>query len=229
MSTTVTASPKLVFSVLLRFGPGLLILMLMLFVPAGTWHYWEAWVYLAVLFVPLTIALVYLMKRSPDLLERRMHAREKEPAQQRIIALSLIPFLAAFILPGLDHRFGWSHVPPAIVLFADAIVLIGYCTILLVFRENRYASRVVEVAAGQQVIATGPYAIVRHPMYVGTLLMYLLSPLALGSYWAVLCALPLIWVLVARIRNEEEVLLRDLDGYAAYRQQVRYRLVPGVW
>ncbi len=229
MTTTVTASPKLFFAVLARFALAILVLMLMFFLPAGTWDYWEAWVYLAVLFVPMLFTLVYLLRRSPDLLERRMHAREKEPAQQRIIALSLIPFVVAFLLPGFDHRFGWSNVPPAVVLAADAAVLVGYFLVILVFRENRYASRVVEVEADQETITTGPYAVVRHPMYVGVLLMYLLSPLALGSYWAVLFALPLVWVVVARIGNEEAVLLRDLGGYEAYTRQVRYRLIPGVW
>jgi protein-S-isoprenylcysteine O-methyltransferase Ste14 len=155
--------------------------------------------------------------------------REKEARQRRILSASAIPFLLAFLLPGFDHRFGWSDVPVPVILAADALVLVGYVFVILVFRENRYASRVVEVETGQQVISTGPYSVVRHPMYLGTLLMYLLSPIALGSYWAALFALPLIWVLVARMRNEEEVLLRDLPGYADYLQRVRYRLIPGVW
>ena len=171
----------------------------------------------------------YLLTHEPDLIERRLRWREKESQQRRIIAISLIPFLLAYLLPGLDHRFGWSDVPSAVVLGADALVLLGYLLIVLVFRENRYASRSVEVVEGQEVIVTGPYAVVRHPMYVGTLLMYLLSPVALGSYWAALFALPLLWVIRARIRNEEEVLLRDLPGYGAYMERVRYRLIPRLW
>jgi len=224
-----TASPELVRRVVSRFALAAPVMALMFFVPAGTWRYWEAWVYMAVLLVPLVFAGWYLLKNEPDLLERRMRLREKEAQQRRILSVSLIPFLLAFLLPGFDHRFGWSHVPTAVVLGADALVFLGYMFVLLVFRENRYASRVVEVEAGQQVISTGPYSLVRHPMYLGTLLMYLLSPIALGSYWAALCALPLIWVIVARIGNEETVLLRDLAGYAEYRRRVRYRLIPGVW
>lgn len=229
MTAATGVSPDLARRVVARFALAPPVMMLMFFVPAGTWRYWEAWVYILVLCVPLVFAMWYLLKHEPDLLERRMRLREKEARQRRILSFSLIPFLLAFLLPGFDHRFGWSDVPTAIVLLADVVVLAGYLLVMRVFMENRYASRVVEVEAGQQVISTGPYAVVRHPMYVGTLAMYLLSPIALGSWWAALCALPLIWVLVERIRNEEEVLVRDLPGYAEYRQRVRHRLVPGVW
>jgi protein-S-isoprenylcysteine O-methyltransferase Ste14 len=236
MNTTVTpaptsaaASPALVRTVLTRFTLAPLGLMTIFFLPAGTWRYWEAWLYTAVLCIPLCFAVWYLLKTAPDLLERRMRLREKETEQRRIVSASLVFFLLAFILPGIDHRFGWSEVPVAVVLIANALVLAGYLFILLVFRTNHYASRIIEVEADQQVIDTGPYAVVRHPMYVGTLLMYLASPLALGSYWAFPFALPTIWVIVARIAGEEELLVRDLPGYAAYRERVRYRLIPGVW
>ena len=213
----------------MRLVVGIPTIFAVLFIPAGTLAYWEAWLYLAVILIPFAFVVVYLFRHSPELLARRMHTREKETTQSRVIWLSLFYFLLIFILPGLDHRFGWSDVPMWLVLAADGIVLAGYGIIVLVFRENRYASRVVEVAQGQQVIDTGPYAVVRHPMYVGTLLMYFLTPLALGSYWALLPATLILPLLIVRIRNEETVLTRDLVGYAAYMQRTRYRLVPYIW
>jgi protein-S-isoprenylcysteine O-methyltransferase Ste14 len=222
-------SSHLLRLVLSRFALGFLVMGLFFFLPAGTLNYWEAWMYMLTLFVPLVFTLFYLLKNDPKLLERRMRTREKESEQRRILNLSLIFFLAAYILPGFDQRFGWSRAPAALVIFADLIVLAGYLLVIRVFRENSYASRVVEVEQDQQVISSGPYAIVRHPMYLGALMMYLLSPLALGSYWAMIPAAFLIYVLVARIRNEEEVLSRELKGYTAYIQKVRYRLLPGIW
>jgi protein-S-isoprenylcysteine O-methyltransferase Ste14 len=154
---------------------------------------------------------------------------EKEGAQQKIIGFLALYFLLAFILPGLDVRYGWSNVPPLISILADVLVFVGYMITFWVLTVNSFLSRTVEVDAGQTVVSTGPYAIVRHPMYFGVALLYIASPLALGSYWAILPALMIIPLLAARIRNEEEVLLRELAGYAEYRQQVKYRLLPGVW
>ena len=215
--------------VAVRLLAGIPVLLLLLFLPAGTWNYWQAWLYLATILIPMLFALVYLLRSAPDLLERRMRGREKEAVQKGIIAVSLLYFLVVFALPGLDVRFGWSNVPAAVSIAADAVVLLGYGIFFRVLYENRYASRVVEVEQEQTVISSGPYAIVRHPMYVGIILMYVFSPLALGSYWAMLPALLMIPILAARIRNEEEVLARDLPGYTAYMQQVGYRLLPGVW
>lgn len=220
---------ELIKKVAVRLLAGIPVLMIMLFLPAGTLDYWEAWLYLGILLIPMFFALAYMLRYEPELLERRMRMREKETAQKGIVAVSLIYFLLAFTLPGLDQRFGWSNVSTAVVLGADIIILVGYAIVLLVFRENRYASRVVEVEKEQTVINSGPYAVVRHPMYVGVLLMYILSPLALGSYWAMLPTLLIVTILVARIRNEEAVLARDLPGYTEYMQQVKYRLLPGVW
>ncbi|HUX49570.1 MAG TPA: isoprenylcysteine carboxylmethyltransferase family protein [Spirochaetia bacterium] len=215
--------------VLTRLVTVVCLLGLIFFLPAWTFAYWNAWIYLAVLLIPMLFALRYLLKRDPQLLERRMRTREREPEQKRLVGLSLIPFLAGFILPGFDFRFGWSRVPMAVALGADLLVLLGYVIVILVFRENSYASRTVEVEEGQSVIATGPYSIVRHPMYVGAILMYCLSPIALGSYWAVIPALFIVPVLVQRIRNEEIILERDLLGYADYMKKIRYRLLPGIW
>jgi protein-S-isoprenylcysteine O-methyltransferase Ste14 len=220
---------ELIKTVVVRFGSAFIVLMAMFFIPAGTWAYWEAWAYLAILFFPMLFVLAYMLKHEPDLLARRMRMKEKEAEQRLIVKLSFIPFLFAYILPGFDKRFGWSNVPTGVVVIAEILVLLGYGIVFLVFRENRFASRVVEVEQGQSVIKSGPYAIVRHPMYTGSILLWGLSPLALGSYWAMLPALAIIPTLVARIRNEEQILAKELKGYPEYMQETRYRLLPGVW
>jgi protein-S-isoprenylcysteine O-methyltransferase Ste14 len=222
-------TPGLARKVIIRIALILPVLWAVFFIPAGTLAYWEAWVYLAVLLIPFAFVVLYLFKNSPALLERRMQTREREPAQRRLISWSLLWFILAFILPGLDRRFGWSDVPVPVVLAADLLVLLGYGIVVLAFRENQYASRIVQVEQGQQVITTGPYALVRHPMYLGAMLMYAASPLALGSYWALIPALLIVPTLVVRIINEEQVLERELPGYPQYRQATRYRLLPGIW
>jgi len=213
----------------LRVGLALPIFALVIILPAWKWDYWQGWLYLLILYIPMFFVLYYLLKNDPALLQRRMRMREKESVQRRIIVLSLVYFLVAFSLPGFDVRFGWSNVPPWVSLVADVLVLIGYMTFVLVLMVNSYLSRVVEVEAGQKVVSTGPYAIVRHPMYAGISLMYVATPVALGSFWALIPAVFIVPLLVARLRNEEEVLLRDLPGYAEYTQKVKYRLLPGVW
>ena len=213
----------------LRFGLACPVLAAMFFIPAGTWNYWQAWAYMAVLFVPMSFVLAYLLAREPDLLERRLRLKEKEPEQKAIILLSYPFFLAAFLLPGLDRRFGWSAVPPWLVLAADVIVLAAYGMVFRVMRENRFLSRVVEVEPGHEVITTGPYAAVRHPMYAALIPLYLFSPLALGSFWALLPAAFIPLVIIARIFNEERVLGRELAEYRRYARRVKSRLIPGVW
>ena len=229
MTTSTLSRSTLTRLVLSRYLMAFFVLAAMFFIPAGTLAYWEAWLYLAILFIPMFFVGLWLLKNDPELLERRMRFREKETTQKRVINFSLIWFLLAFVLPGFDYRFGWSNVPLWVVLAAALLVLLGYFMVFWVFRENSYASRVIEVAQGQQVIDTGPYAFVRHPMYAGSIVLYVFSPLALGSWWAMISALPIIPLLIVRILNEEEILLRDLPGYAAYRQKVRFRLLPGVW
>jgi len=208
---------------------GFVLLSALFFLTAGTFRYWEAWLYLAVLFVPISLFFVYLINNAPDLLERRLRMREREKTQGWITGVAGIIMLLAFIIPGLDKRFGWSSVPPWVVIVADLVFLTGYGIFVIVLRENHYASRLIEVERDQKVISTGPYARVRHPMYVAVLLMYMASPLALGSFWAVLPTFLLPIILIARIQTEEIALKRDLQGYEAYTQQVRYRLIPGIW
>lgn len=217
---------KIVFT---RFLIALLVLCAMFFLPAGTLAYWEAWIYIAILFIPMLLVFIYLLNNAPDLLERRMRMREKEAEQKLIIKLSYLYFLFTFLLPGFDRRFGWSEVPVGLVIIADLLVLLGYGTFFLVLRENRYASRIVEVEQEQELISSGPYALVRHPMYLGVSLMYLASPLALGSYWALIPTLLIIPLIVARILNEERTLVKELKGYEEYKRKTKYRLVPGIW
>ena len=229
IQTTMTRK-QLLKTVLIRFGLGLIGLGAILFIPAGTFRYWQAWLWLGVLIIPLLAAGTIMFLKDPALLERRMHTRETEKPQTLMIRLSLIWFVVAFLIPGLDRRFHWSRVPAELVWASALLVFIGYVMILMVFRENSYASRVVEVVQGQKVIDTGPYAVVRHPMYLGSVVLYGFTPLALGSYWAMLPMWIFIPMLVfLRIPNEEEVLKRELPGYAEYMQKVKYRLVPGVW
>ena len=220
---------KLVRTVLVRLLLVIAILGAMLFLPASTFHYWQAWVYLAILIIPMIFVMIYLIAKDPELLERRMRMREKETEQRTIIKLSILFFFAAFLIPSFDKRFGWSSVPLEVMIISDAIVVGGYLLFALVLRENRYASRIIEVEKKQKVITTGPYAFVRHPMYSGVLLMYGFSPLALGSYWGMIPNALLVLLIVARIRNEEEVLKQELEGYMEYTQKVKYRLAPGIW
>lgn len=217
---------KLVYTRLLT---GLLIMILILFLPAGTLAYWQAWLYLGCLVIPMLIVLNFWLRKDPELLERRMRMREKEVAQKKIIRVSYFIFPLFFLLPGFDYRFGWSSVPVWLVIIADCIVLIGYGLFVLTIRENRFASRIIEVQNGQRVITTGPYSLVRHPMYLGVMLIYFLTPLALGSYWALLSSIWIVPILAARIINEEKVLERDLPGYLEYQQKTRFRIIPGIW
>ncbi|MBI5962121.1 MAG: isoprenylcysteine carboxylmethyltransferase family protein [Chloroflexi bacterium] len=204
-------------------------LMLFFFLPAGTWNYWQAWVYMGVLITPMFFAMIYLINKDPELLERRMRLREQRSEQRLIVKVSLVFFLLAFILPGFDKRFGWSDVPTGLVIAADICILIGYIIVFRVMQINSFASRVIEVASEQKVIDTDLYGIVRHPMYVGAILLYVASPLALASYWAVIPAVVIIPVFVARIKDEEAALDKDLPGYLAYKQKTKYRLIPFVW
>jgi len=214
---------------LLMFLAALAVVGAMLFVPAGTLDYWQAWAYMAVVFVPVVFVGIYFLAKDPVFIERRFKMQEKEKEQQLLVKLGGVIFAIGFLLPGLDRRFGWSNVPFGLVLAADAIVLLGYALVFLVFKENSYAGRTIRVEKGQKIVTTGPYSLIRHPMYAGTLLMYLATPIALGSYVAIWPFLLMIPLLVYRIRNEEKVLKKGLDGYQEYCRKVKYRLVPGVW
>jgi protein-S-isoprenylcysteine O-methyltransferase Ste14 len=220
---------QVITSATLRLASAYVVLPALLVVPAGTLAYWEAWTYLAVLLIPMTLTMAVLVSRDPELLERRLRAREKDPAQTRIVARAGVLFLAIFLIPGFDRRFGWSHVPVVAVLVADFLVLVAYGLFIRVLQENRSASRIIEVEAGQRVVATGPYAVVRHPMYAAVTVIGLATPVALGSWWALVPAVLLVPVLAARISNEERMLANELAGYREYMRTTVYRLIPGVW
>jgi len=205
------------------------LLLVLFFLPAGTWDYWQAWVYMLVLLLPMSLVIPYLIKHNPELIRRRMNFKERRTEQRKIIYLSYPFFLLMFLLPGFDRRFGWSSAPTWVVIAADILILIGYGIVFLTFIENTYASRVVEVTEDQQVISSGPYAVVRHPMYVGVLLMYFFTPLALGSWLGLIPALALFPTIILRILDEEKALAQDLPGYTEYMLMTPYRLIPGVW
>ena len=223
------ATSRLRRQVLLRFASAFIFMMAMLFLPAGTLTYWQAWIYLVVMFLPATFAFVWLLKDKPELAERRIQWRERDVTQGRIVSLAGVAMLATFVVPGFDFRWGWSDVPLVVVIVGDAIVLASYLLVIWVLQVNEFASRVVRVEQSQRVVDTGPYAIIRHPMYLGVMGMILATPLALGSLWALIPAVVIIPVLMARIREEEAVLVRDLPGYADYVRRVRHRLIPGIW
>ncbi len=220
---------QLIISALSKLIVGLGMIALLLFLPAGTWQYWQAWLLLALLFIPMIGMGIWLLLSSLDLLAKRLNNKEKEQTQKHIVAISGLMFFGGFILCGLDHRFTWSQVPFWVVITASMLFLIGYVIYAEVLRENTYLSRTIEVQDNQQLIDTGLYSIVRHPMYTATLLMFLSMPLILGSWWALLLFACYPWLIIKRIQNEEQVLVSGLKGYIDYKKQVRWRLIPWVW
>lgn len=209
-----------------------LAIVALLFLAAGTLHYREAWIFLAVYFACSLAITLYLMKKDPLLLARRMRGgptAEKEPAQKIIMALTSLGFILLLVVPALDHRFAWSRMPQGAALAGDAMVALGFLAIFFVFRVNSFTAATIELAPGQTVVATGPYARLRHPMYAGGLVMLCGMPVALGSWWGLLVIAAMLPALIWRLLDEEKFLARSLPGYAAYQAKVRYRLVPGVW
>lgn len=200
-----------------------------LLIPAGTFDFWQVYVYFGILMGLLFFVIRYFLKNDPEFLEHRMMMKEQEREQRKIVSISSILYLIGFLLPGFDRRFGWSEIPVFIVIAADMFVAASYIFIIYVFRANRYASRVIEIQKDQTVISTGPYAIVRHPMYLGLIVLLLATPFALGSYWAMIPFALVPITLVYRILNEESVLSEQLIGYKEYCSTVRYRLIPYVW
>jgi protein-S-isoprenylcysteine O-methyltransferase Ste14 len=205
---------------------------LLLFVPPWTLCYWQAWVYLSIFAGASGIITLYLMRNDPGLLERRMRSgprAERRPTQKFIMLGTTIGFIALLVVPSLDHRFGWSAVPLGGVLLGDVLVVVGFFFMYLVYRENTFASATIQVVEGQRVISTGPYAIVRHPMYASGALYLLGTPLALGSYWGLVAVGATLPLLIWRLFDEERFLVKNLPGYREYQERVRHRLVPFVW
>ena len=220
---------KLLLQGLGKYALGALVTGLLIFLPAGSLRFWNGWLLMAVLFVPMLLAGLVLFVKAPALLRRRLNAKEREREQKGVLARSGLLFVAAFVIAGLGWRFGWFMLPrPACLVFAG-VFLLGYVLYAEVLRENEYLSRTVEVQAGQRVVDTGLYGVVRHPMYLATLLLFLSMPLILGSVYAFALMLGYLPLIAARIRGEEALLERELEGYREYKQKVRYRLIPGIW
>jgi protein-S-isoprenylcysteine O-methyltransferase Ste14 len=204
----------------------------LIFSAAGAVDYWQAWVYLLIFVIASLLVTLDLIKRDPELLRRRMRggpAAEKRSTQRVIMFFIVIEFISLLVVPGYDRRYGWSKVPDSIVIAADLLVVLGFYFIFRVYRENTYTSATIEVAANQKIITTGPYALVRHPLYASALIYLLATPLALGSYWGLIPALALVPLVIWRLLDEEEMLRRELEGYSEYKQRVPYRLVPRIW
>ena len=220
---------KLFFQALLRFVLGLALVMALLFIPAGTLCFWQAWLFIALLFVPMFAMGIVLVFRNPALLRKRLDSKEKEQEQKNVVVMSGLLFLAMFVTAGLNHRFCWWTLPDWFVMAAAVIFLLGYAMYAEVMRENVWLSRTVEVQEHQQVVDTGLYGIVRHPMYTATLLLFLSMPLVLASPWSFVIMLLYVPIIVKSIHNDEAVLQQDLKGYKEYMQRVRYRLIPYIW
>ena len=220
---------KLIISALTKLIVGLGAIATLLFAPAGSFAFPGAWRLIALLFIPMMIIGIVFYILAPSTLERRMRAKEERTKQKGVVALSGLLFLACFILAGLDFRFGWSSIPYWVLIASSAVFLLSYGMYAEVMRENEWLSRSIEVAEGQKVVSTGLYGIVRHPMYTATIGMFLTMPIILGSWWAFLVMLPYVPVIMNRIKDEEDLLLDELDGYHAYTQKVRWRLIPFIW
>ncbi|MDO4477968.1 MAG: isoprenylcysteine carboxylmethyltransferase family protein [Lachnospiraceae bacterium] len=204
-------------------------LLLMIFPVAGDWHFRSGWLFWAVFCAPTLLITAYFLKKDPALIERRMLPQETRPQQMIGQSIAGLLFCAIIILPALDHRFTWSHVPFGLSFVGAGLILAGFVLVFLVFRENSFASRAVQLMKDQEVITTGPYALVRHPMYLGAVLVIVATPVALGSWWGLLLSAPLVGVIIFRIRDEEMMLLSGLPGYEAYCRRTRYRLIPFIW
>lgn len=220
---------KLFINALTKIILGFILISLLLFLPAGTFSYHGAWLFLGLLFVPMTIMGAVMLTKAPDLLKKRLNVKEKESTQRGVIALSGLIFPIGFVVSALDYRFGWSDVPLWVTVIASVLFLAGYAMYAEVMRENAYLSRTVEVQAGQKVVSTGLYGFVRHPMYLATILMFVPLPLVLGSLWGLIPFAVYPILMVVRIINEEKVLTEGLDGYKEYKSKVKYRLIPFIW
>ena len=220
---------KLFFGVILKFLFGVVIVGSLLFIPAHSFAYWNAWLLMGLLFIPMLIAGIILMIKNPELLRKRLNAKEKENEQKQVILFSGLMFLSGFIIAGLNYRYQWIEMPNIVIMLSSILFVIAYILYAEVLRENTYLSRTIEVQDGQKVIDTGLYGIVRHPMYAVTILLFLTIPLILGSIISFLIFLIYPVIIAKRIKNEEEVLEKDLKGYAEYKRKVKYKIIPFVW
>lgn len=220
---------SLLTQALIKLVSGLLLICILIFLPAGSFSFWQGWLFIGILFIPMLIAGVILMRKNPDLLRKRLDAKEKESEQRTVVAMSGFLFLAAFIIAGLNWRFGWWLIPDWAVWVAAGMFLCSYVLYAEVLRENTYLSRTIEVQKGQKVIETGLYGIVRHPMYMATIILFLSMQLVLASPISFFIMLGYIPVIAKRINNEEHVLEEGLDGYKEYKEKVKNKIIPGIW
>lgn len=220
---------KLLINALVKFVCGIILMGVVLLLPAGTFRYPNAWLFIALLFIPMLLLGAILFLKAPDLLRKRLNSKEKENAQVGVVAASALMFVGAFVAAGLDFRYGWTQVPAWLVALAAVIQFASYGLYAEVMRENAYLSRTVEVQENQKVVDTGLYGVIRHPMYTATILLYLAMPIVLGSWIAFVIMLSYPVIIVFRIRNEEKVLEQGLEGYSEYKQKVKYRLIPFIW
>ena len=222
-------SLKLFFEALINFIVGFILVGLLIFIPAGSFSYWNGWLFMGILFIPMFIAGVVMMFKSPDLLRSRLNAKEREHEQQEVVALSGLMFLAGFIVAGLNYRFNWINLPNIVVIISTIVFLISYIIYAEILRENIFLSRTIEVQNNQKVIDTGLYGVVRHPMYTITIFLFLSMPLILGSIISFIIFLIYPFIIVKRLKNEEEVLEKELNGYKEYKSKVKYKLIPYIW
>lgn len=220
---------KLFVNALTKFACGFLLVGLLIFLPAGTLAFSKGWLLMGLLFGPMFLAGLVMLRKSPDFLAKRLDVKEKRSAQQGVIKLSGLMFIAGFAVAGLDFRFGWSQMPKTVTVGSSMLFLLAYLLYAEVMRENAYLSRTIKVEEGQKVVSTGLYGIVRHPMYMATLLLFLVMPLVLGSWWALIPFACYPAIIISRLKDEEKLLTRELAGYDEYKQKVKYRLIPFVW
>ena len=220
---------KLLINALVKFFCGFLLVGLLIFLPAGTLAFAKGWLLMGLLFGPMFIAGLVMLAKSPEFLAKRLDVKEKRSAQQGVVKLSGLMFIAGFVVAGLDFRFGWSNMPQAVTVVASVLFLLAYLLYAEVMRENAYLSRTIKVEEGQTVVSTGLYGIVRHPMYMATLLLFLVMPLVLGSWWALIPFTFYPAIIISRLKDEEVLLTRELAGYAEYKEKVRYRIIPFIW
>lgn len=220
---------KLFLQAIIKFLLGVLIMGLLLFIPANTINYWNGWLFMGLLFIPMFIAGIIMMIKSPELLKKRLNAKEKENEQKQVILYSGLMFLAGFIIAGLNYRYSWIVIPNSVVIIASVIFILAYILYAEVLRENAYLSRTIEVQENQKVVDTGLYGIVRHPMYATTILLFLSMPLVLGSIISFAIFLVYPFIISKRIKNEEEVLEKQLEGYSKYKKKVKYKMIPFIW
>lgn len=220
---------QLIIKALIRYISGLVLISSLLFIPSGSLKFWNGWLFIGILFIPMLFVMTWLVIFDPELMAKRLNTKEKEQEQKLVVFLSAVVILSSFIISGLDFRYNWSQTPLSLEIFSALMVLSGYILFFIVIKQNSYASRVVEIQDKQKLIDTGVYAVVRHPMYTAAVMIFVFMPLLLGSFYALIPSLFFPLQIAYRIKNEEEILEKGLEGYMQYEQKVKYRVIPFIW